>query len=78
MLEADGNAQPALDGLPAIICVPRARLVVAGRGSIKCDLEAARAFAECYPAVTRVEVSTVRLLENGTEVLGPWRPDLER
>lgn len=65
----------ALDGLPAVIVVSRARLIVGGRGPIKCDLQAARDFAASYPHACRVEVSTVRLLENGTEVLDPWRPD---
>lgn len=66
---------PPLDGLPTQIVVTRARLLVAGRGAIKCDLAAAHAFAERHPLVSRVEVGTVRLLADGTEILGPWGPE---
>lgn len=59
-------------GLPVDIVVTRARLVIAGRGAIKCDRAAAHAFVTRYPLLSRMEVSTVRLLPDGTEILGPW------
>lgn len=56
--------------------VRRARLVIPGRGAIKCDLADARRVAHgVAPDKAYVEVSEVCLLADGTEVLGPWRRD---
>jgi hypothetical protein len=56
--------------------VHRTRLVVVGRGSIKCDLEDARRVAAGVdPSRVYVERSSVALLDDGTEVLGPWLRD---
>jgi len=58
------------------IKVRRSRLVVVGVGSIKCDYREALRVAEgADPERVYVERSTVWLMPDGTEVLGPWQRD---
>lgn len=56
-----------------VVTLTRARLVVPGVGSVKCNLGAARRALADLPGAY-VESSEVTLYVDGSEWLGPWEP----